>query len=152
MKNRSDFDYNTISISELFQVKLVAHYVAHMTPPGFTQRGESPGQLCSSSCQCVTFLTNEDETDGDSNAGEDEDDATTATDNVLSSNCCAPQTTVSKDEFVAVQQQEQQLQKAANYKLDNISVDTGFYSNKHNLSPSTIAKQLHRSHYSQGVI
>jgi len=56
------------------------------------------------------------------------------------------------DEFVAVQQQEQQLQKVANYQLDNISVDTGFYSNKHNLSPSTIAKQLHRSHYSQGVI
>ena len=67
----------------------------------------------------------------------------------MSSNCCAPQP--NKDESVAMQQQEQQQQKVANQQQDNISVDTGFYSNKHDLSPSTIAKQLHRSHYSQGV-
>jgi len=70
----------------------------------------------------------------------------------VSSNCCAPQTTVTnKDEVVTVHQQELQQQKVANQQQNNISVDTGFYSNKHNLSPSTITKQLHRSHYSQGL-
>ena len=52
---------------------------------------------------------------------------------------------------MTMQQQEQHQQKVTNQQ-DNISVDTGFYSNKHNLSPSTIAKQLHRSYYSQGVL
>ena len=43
MKNRSDLLKIQFLFIKFFQVKLVAHYVAHMTPPGFTQQGESPG-------------------------------------------------------------------------------------------------------------